>query len=71
MATTYSAKAGDMLDEIAWRHYGAVNADVLRQVYAANPALTRSGPTLAPGAIVQLPDIAKRAETQRGVSLWD
>jgi len=69
--TTYNAKAGEMLDEIAAKHYGAVTADVLRQVYAANPALTRAGPILAAGAVVQLPELAQVAATEKGFSLWD
>jgi phage tail protein X len=71
MAQTYKTRQGDVLDEIAWRQYGACGADVLRLLLEANHGLADHGAVLPAGVAITLPDIAKPASTQKAVSLWD
>ena len=66
----YVAQGGDTLDLIAYRRYGTVAA--VRNVQAANPALAASGPRLAAGTRVRLPDIEVTPEDEaQVVQLWD
>lgn len=67
----YKTRAGDVVDEIAWRHYGIVNAAILRSVFAANPSLADAGGVLPAGLDVTLPDIEAPATVSEGVTLWD
>lgn len=71
MAQTYSSRDGDVVDQIAWRQYGAVDADILRLVLAANPGIADYGPMLPAGVAVVLPDIPEPATVREGVALWD
>lgn len=71
MAQTYKTRDGDVVDEIAWRQYGAVDADILRIVLEANPGVADYGPKLPAGVSITLPDIPKPASTRKAVSLWD
>ena len=67
---TYVAVDGDMLDLIAYRRYGTVAA--VRHIQAANPELTGTGPRLAAGTRVRLPDVEVAPEEEaRVVQLWD
>ena len=68
---TYNTRDGDVVDQIAWRHYGIVNAAILRDVYAANPGLADVGDELPAGLTVALPDIAAPVVVTKGVALWD
>ncbi len=67
----YRAKAGDVLDDICWRHYGSL--DVLDSFVRANPGLAAHGGSLPAGTIVELPDAADLTSTARDalVRLWD
>jgi phage tail protein X len=68
---TYKTRAGDVVDEIAWRHYGSVDAAILREVFAANPGLADAGALLPANVTVILPDIQAPTATAQGVALWD
>ena len=50
----YRARSGDVMDYIAWRQYGAVDAVI--STLHANPELADAGPRLAAGTVVGLPD---------------
>lgn len=66
----YVTRAGDTVDWIAWRFYGADAARAVEQVLAANPGLADPGPLLPAGLVIELPAIEEPAE-QGGVRLWD
>lgn len=51
----YTAKDGDMLDWICWRHYG--RAGLVPEVLAANPGLERLSARIPAGTVVVLPDL--------------
>ena len=71
MPQTYKSRAGDVVDAIAWRYYGACDSDILRRVLEANPGLADHGPVLPAGVLMTLPDIETPASEQKAVSLWD
>lgn len=71
MAQTYKTRDGDVVDQIAWRQYGEVNADILRMVLEANHGLADRGAVLPRGVSVVLPDIPKPTGTRKAVQLWD
>lgn len=66
--TTYTTKAGDTVDEIAWRFYGDTAA--MAQILEANRGLADYGPLLPAGVVVTMPTITVTA-TKQGVKLWD
>ena len=68
---TYKTSDGDIVDNIAWLHYGDQSPDVLRQVFEANPGLAARGVVLPAGVSIELPDVVKPATITQGVSLWD
>lgn len=70
---TYRTKAGDVVDDIVFRHYGyaAANPDTLRAVFEANFGLADQPPVLPAGVTINLPDIEQPAQTQDLVGLWD
>ena len=63
---TYTAKDGDLLDWIVWKHYGTTS--VLEQVLQANPNLTNE--ILSAGTIVLLPYIEDIKKTNTEIRLW-
>ena len=63
---TYTAKDGDLLDWIVWKHYGTTS--VLEQVLQANPNLTKE--ILYAGTIVRLPYIEEIKKTNTEIKLW-
>ena len=67
----YRTQAGDVVDEIIWRHYGMQNADMVRRVFDANPSLADVGAVLPAGVEINLPDIEQPAAETVSVSLWD
>lgn len=72
MASNYLSRDGDVLDDIAFRQYGACNADTLAAVLAANPGLAARGVVLPAGVTIVLPDGAPIAPpASEGVSLWN
>lgn len=67
--TTILTVAGDHLDDLIARHYGAaVMSAALDAVLFANIGLSAHGPTLPAGLRIVLPDIAPRTPAVR---LWD
>lgn len=71
MAQRYNTRDGDVIDRIAYAHYGEQSPDIVRAVFEANPGLAAHGPVLPRGLTITLPDIQKPATTRAGVSLWD
>jgi phage tail protein X len=70
MTTTYRTSDGDMVDEIAFKHYGSAANRVVERVLEANPGLSDLGPVLAAGVVITLPVIDAAAKKQ-GLKLWD
>lgn len=66
----YVCRQGDVLDDIAWRQYGANGWDVVNTVLAANPGLAERGPLMPAGLVIELPVIERPAPVRKGVSLW-
>lgn len=69
--TVATALAGETLDAICWRVLGRTQG-VTEQAYALNPGLAATGPQLAEGTKVLLPDITETAPAMREtIQLWD
>jgi phage tail protein X len=68
--TTYTTRAGDTADYIAFKYYGASTPQAVEQLLAANPGLADRGPILPAGVSVNLPVIDTAAKAE-GVRLWD
>lgn len=64
------AQAGDTLDYLCWRHYGATDNRVVETVLQANPGLAALGAVLPAGTEVRMPAVVQPAQT-RGLRLWD
>ena len=69
--TTYTTTDGDMLDEIAARHYGDTKPDLVVALLLANPAAAEYGPVLPAGVTLTLPDLAPQSANGAALSLWD
>jgi len=69
VTAAYTTIAGDTVDLIAWRYYGALDGRQAEQLLAANPGLAELGAVLPAGVVILLPDLAATATTQ-GVRLW-
>ena len=69
MVAQYRTREGDMLDFIAWKHYGKQSVAV-EQILEANPKLAEYGELLPAGLIIKLPDITL-PETDTIIRLWD
>lgn len=67
---TYTTKAGDTADSIAFQYYGATAPKTVEQLLDANPGLADQGPILPAGIAVTLPAIDTTAKAER-VHLWD
>lgn len=71
MATTYRARQGDVLDMIAYRHYGR-RPGMVEMLLVANRGLADLGPVLPMGTLITLPDVAPQALTvATTIKLWD
>lgn len=68
---SYRTSDGDVVDRIAWRHYGDHSPATLAVIFDANPGLAGRGPVLPAGVEIELPAIVKPATVKSGVSLWD
>lgn len=68
--TTYITNDGDSADEIAWKHYGRQDQQVVEQLLEANPGLADYGPILPANVRVELPEAVKPTVIP-GVKLWD
>lgn len=65
------AMAGETLDALCWRTLGST-AGVTEAALALNPGLAASGPQLAEGAEILLPEPATLApRTRETVQLWN
>jgi phage tail protein X len=67
--TTYRTRAGDMADEIAFKHYGTTGGGVVELLLAANPGLADYGPVLPAGLVITLPVTDTVTKTE-GLRLW-
>lgn len=63
MAATYTTKAGDTVDFICAKYYGATNGGRVESVFLANPGLADYGPELPAGVKISLPVIAPKTKT--------
>lgn len=71
MPRTYETRDGDMLDLIAWRHYG-YHRGTVEALLEANRDLSAQPPVLPAGLIILLPDMPSQAEQRpKTVRLWD
>jgi len=61
--TTYKTKAGDTVDYICWKHYGATNTGQIEAVLAANTGIAELGPELPGGLTLTLPDVTPKPAT--------
>ncbi|HEL4111303.1 TPA: tail protein X [Stenotrophomonas maltophilia] len=71
MARTYNTRDGDVVDRIAYAHYGEQSPAILRTVFDANPGLAARGAVLPAGLAITLPDVQRPAGERKGVALWD
>lgn len=62
----YTAKVGEMVDEVVHRHYGSHVP--LQLVLNANPGLSKLGPTMPTGYELTLPP--EPVATTEYVTLW-
>ena len=69
MTTTVITRDGDMIDQIAWDHYG-FHAGTAEAVLDANPGLEAQPPVLDGGLEIVLPEIAAHA-ADTTVKLYD
>ncbi len=67
---TYMTKAGDMVDAIAFKQYGATDT-YTEALLNANPGLADRGPVLPAGVIITLPTIAPQLPQVQIIQLWD
>ncbi|TFZ46451.1 phage tail protein [Stenotrophomonas maltophilia] len=71
MARTYNTRDGDVVDRIAYSHYGEQSPSIVRAVLDANPGLAGRGAVLPAGVTLILPDVQRPATERKGVALWD
>lgn len=73
MTTTVTARQGDTLDLLCWRHLGTTAGGVVEQAFELNRGLAEEGAIIAEGRIVILPDapLAPAVTTLETVNLWD
>lgn len=67
--TFVRAAQGDMVDLIAWRHYGH-RPGIVEAIFEVNPGLADFGPVLPLGTVVFLPSIPKPSQVAPTISLW-
>ena len=68
-AAFYRSKDGDVVDAIAWRHYGRQDQGVVEAVLNANPGIADAGPVLPAGLRIRLP-VLPDPDPREGVRLW-
>jgi phage tail protein X len=54
---SYQSKAGDLIDDIAFRYYGKTSGGEVEAIYAANNHLADYGPELPAGLVIVLPEV--------------
>lgn len=62
--------AGDTVDMMCRRHYGA-EVGYCEAVYTANPGLAALGAILPAGVVIVAPDVAPPVQRDAVVRLWD
>ncbi len=65
MTTNYQTRDGDMVDEICFKHYGAING-YINSLYEANPMIAKYPVKLPAGITIVLPEV----EITEEISLW-
>lgn len=66
-----AALQGDTVDLICWRFFGRTSG-VVEQVLALNSGLSRHGPILPMGTLLELPAVAEPDAVQNDVvKLWE
>lgn len=65
----YHSFDGDVLDRIAWKHYGSATPEILQMIYDANAGLNAYGVVLPEGVSIFLPDIPP-APKKEAMRLW-
>lgn len=65
----YRTIDGDMVDEIAFREYGAT-AGAVEAIYEANRDLAELGPVLPAGVVILLPSLTAQQKQTSRVKLW-
>lgn len=71
MAAVYITRQGEMLDEIAWRHYG-YHAGTVEAILDANYGLADLPHVLPIGTRIVLPDLPPASSRlPQPVRLWD
>jgi len=66
----YLTKAGDTLDEIAYRYYGNTNNKVVERILKVNFGISQYEALLPAGVLIELPEVKQSTETRK-VKLWD
>lgn len=66
----YETRDGDVLDAIAFAHYGSTSAGQLEAVLVANPGIAALGAVLEAGVRVALPDLSDDLPSE-ALQLWD
>jgi len=66
----YLTKAGDTLDEIAYRYYGNTNNKVVERILEVNFGISQYEALLPAGVLIELPEVKQSTETRK-VKLWD
>ncbi|WEI04098.1 tail protein X [Acinetobacter johnsonii] len=66
----YLTKAGDTLDEIAYRYYGNTNNKVVEHILEVNFGISQYEALLPAGVLIELPEVKQSTETRK-VKLWD
>lgn len=65
MQTNYQTRSGDMIDQLCFKHYGAVKGYINR-IYEANPMLAQYPVKLPAGITIVMPEV----EINDEVNLW-
>jgi len=66
----YLTKAGDTLDEIAYRYYGNTNNKVVERILEVNFGISKYEALLPADVLIELPEVQQSTETRK-VKLWD
>ncbi|OJW73012.1 MAG: phage tail protein [Sphingomonadales bacterium 63-6] len=66
---TIQTRAGEMLDELVWRHRGRTAA-LVEKALELNPGLADLGPILPAGLTITLPDAESARPLRETVKLW-
>lgn len=65
----YRSKEGDTVDSICYRFFKQTR-DITETVLKLNPSISKYGPLLPSGLVIELPDTAPQKTTQT-INLWN